>query len=186
MSDLILSDLPFAEQVADIEALAACNGILAVLGKAPLADRSLDAATRRRFAYAIITGRTADEDTLRQIAAICDDGDHENNTVLCAIARHPAAPLDVVIRLAWNEYLIVSELAACRQKLPVTEIERLAREGPLGARMGIAVNPATPDRVRAALTAKHRGDKALLRARVAAWYSGEWARNHPSPEGPSS
>ena len=183
MSDLTIADLPFAEQVADMESLAAMNQVLAALGKPALASRSLDDAGRRRFAYAIVVGRTMDEDTLRQITAECDDGDHENNTVLCAIARHPATPLDVVIRLAWNPYLIVSELAALREELPVAEIKRLACDGPLGARFGIAVNPATPAHVRAALSAECAEDGPWLRARVAAWDSGEWARNHPAPEG---
>jgi hypothetical protein len=172
---LTIADLPFIEQVAD--QLHPLAGLLAKCGGFG------EDGSRRRWALAHIAARTTDEDTLRHITAECDNGDWENNDVLAAVARNPAVPLDVLIRLAWCEYLIVSEVAAMSPRIPRGELARLASGGPLGARMGIAVNPATPDQVRAALHAARPEDDEWLQPRVAAWMSGEWQRHNPPREG---
>lgn len=144
MEHLTIADLPFAEQVADTEYAEAVNRVLAELGKPGLKAATLDDTARRRFAYAVIIGRTHDGDTLRQIAAECDNGDPGNNDTLNAIARHPATPVDVITRLAWNKYLLVNERASSCPRLPAAELERLARDGKLGQKLGVIVNPSTP------------------------------------------
>jgi hypothetical protein len=166
-----IADLPFVEQVAHLE-----HPLAALLEKC---GGFGDDATRRRWALAHIAARTTDEDTIRQIVAECDNGDSASNDVLCPIARNPATPVDVLILLAWNKYIIVSELAAVSPRLPLDVLIRLAHEGPLGARMGVAVNPATPPDVRAALHAAHPEDESWVQGRVAAWESGEWQRHNP-------
>lgn len=164
MSDWTSSDLPFAEQVAEIEHLAAANSILSALGKPQLTNGALEDGERRRFAYAIIIGRTSDADTLRQIAADCDNGDSGNNDLLCAIIRNPATPLDVLIHLAWNKYVMVSESAASSTRIPGAELERLARDGSDGSKMGVTFNPSTPEPVLAGMACD---PNEYIRARLA-------------------
>jgi len=171
MEQYTLTDLPFVEQVAHLE-----HPLAALLEKCGGFGGD---GSRRRWALAHIAARTADEDTIRAIVAECDDGDPQNNDVLCPIARNPATPVDVLIRLAWNKYLIVSDRAAVDPRIPVAKLTRLACEGPLGARMGVAVNPATPACVRASLTAAEAEDEPWVQGRVAAWMSGEWQRHNP-------
>ena len=173
MEPLTIADLPFIEQVAHLE-----HPLAALLEKC---GGFGDDGSRRRWALAHIAARTADEASIRAIVAECDNGDPENNDVLCPVARNPATPVDVLIRLAWNKYLVVSELGAVSPRLPVAELTRLAQEGPLGARMGVAVNPATPPHVRAMLAAAEPEDDSWVKARVAAWERGDWQRNHPCP-----
>jgi len=151
MTDQEAEDLQFAEQVADLELAGAANRLLAALGKPAMSLEPLDAAERRRVAYFIIIGRTRDGDTLRRIAQECDNGDSDNNDLLCAIARHPATPVDVLVALAWNKYLMVGQRAASDPRLPVAEIERLARDGRLPQFWGVLINPATPPSILADL-----------------------------------
>ena len=161
MSALTIADLPFIEQVADgmhpfSALLAACGGH--------------DGDSRRRWALAHIARRAQDEDSIRAIMDAADtavSGIAGDNDVMTALAENEAVPLDLLVRLAWNPYLIVSELAAKSPRLPVAELRRLAASGPLGARCGVAVNPAAPGGVRDVLA---RDPDELVRARVAAWH----------------
>ena len=164
MEPLTTADLPFAEQVAETEALAAANRVLSALGKPALAAMSLDDDERRRYACAIVIGRTSDPETLRRIALERDNGDWQNNDVLCAVTRHPATPLDVIIRLAWNPYVMVSDRPGADPRIPVAELEMLAKHGPLGGRMSVAVNPSAPQHVIDMLAAD---PSSWVRSRVA-------------------
>jgi hypothetical protein len=146
IANLTIADIPFIEQVADQlhplpSLIEACGG----LGDA-----------RHRWALAHVARRAPDEDTIRAITDAADTGDPDDNDILTAIARNPATPLDVMLRLAANRYVIVSELAASDPRIPAEETVRLAG-GCLGSRFGVAMNPNTPPAVLAMLA----GDKSV-------------------------
>jgi hypothetical protein len=151
MTDQEAEDLRFAEQVADIEFGEAANRLLAALGKPAMQFGPLDVGSRRRIACYAILRRATHPDILRRALAEFDNGDSDNNDILCAIARHPATPADVLVTLAWNKYLMVGQRASSDPRLPAAEIERLARDGRLPQLWGILINPATPPRILADL-----------------------------------
>ena len=145
--DLTVRDLPFIEQVAD-----QMHPLAALLKKC--GGHTDD--SRRRWALAHVAARTPDEDSIRAIMDAADTAVSEipeDNDIMTALARNPATPADVLVRLAWNPYYIVCELAARSPRLPEAQLRQLAATGPRGARVGTAKNPVTPLDVLADLAA---------------------------------